>query len=93
VVREVVSVFETHIVAVEQPVLLAELSPDKLIESVGLVVDVLDEADGVTVFELRPEADPLADTDDVLEGACVFVGVVLELGVFDCFPVTDPVNV
>ena len=78
----------------EQAVLLCERSPDKLIEFVGLTVDVLqDEADGVIVFELRPEAEPLADTDDVLEGPCDLVSVVLELGVFDTLVVTELVNV
>ena len=91
---EAVSVFETRAVAVEQAVLLCERSPDKLIEFVGLAVDVLqDEADGVIVREVRTVTDPLAVTVDVLEDACVFVGVVLELGVFDILVVTLLVNV
>lgn len=45
------------------------------------------------VREGRTVTDPLAVTVDVLEDPCVFVGVVLELGVFDILAVTLPENV
>ena len=94
VVSEDVRVFETHAVTVEQAVVLSDRRPDKLIESVGLTVEVLqDEADGVIVREGRTVTDPLAVIVDVLEDGCVFVGVVLELGVFVSFAVTEPEKV
>jgi hypothetical protein len=60
-----------------------------LIEFVGLVVEVLDAAEYVELREIRPEAEPLAVTVVVLEGGCVFVGVVLELDVFVTLAVTE----
>lgn len=45
------------------------------------------------VREGRTVTDPLAVIVDVLEDGCVFVGVVLELGVFDILALTLPENV
>ena len=73
---------------------LCDLLPDRLIEFVGLVVEVLDEdAEVVELREILPDAEPLAEIVDVLEGGCVFVGVVLELEVFDTLVVRLLVNV
>ena len=80
-------------VAVELMVVLGDRNPDMLIEFVGLVVEVLDNTEYVELPEIRPDAELLPVTVDVLEGGCVFVGVVLELGVFDTLAVTVPVNV
>jgi len=93
-VRELVSVFEAHALPVKLLMALVDRRPDPLIESVGLVVDVLhEEAEGVTVSESLGVTDPLADIVDVLEDPCVLVGVVLELGVFDGLSVRVPENV
>jgi hypothetical protein len=64
-----------------------------LIEFVGLTLEVLDNTEYVELPEIRPEAELLPVTVDVLEGGCVFVKLAFELDVFDALVVRLLVNV
>jgi len=80
VVREDDTVFVTETVTVTLVRKLADRSPDRDIVSVGVTVAVLqDDDDDVEMREGRGMTEPLAETIDVLVGACDFVSDVLEL--------------